>query len=246
MPPSSTAAEQLNQFYAGLGDLRDDFRNKNLNLLICSHLRGTSVLDVGCGAGHFMDAAGRRGFQVEGIEPNAGLIALSRTLYKNAYPVHQTATENVAVLGRRFDNVTMNDVLEHLEDDRAALRAIRAVLNPGGRLIIVVPQHPWLYGQRDASIGHFRRYSKPDLVDRLVAAGFRVMTVRSWNVMGLVPYLLAEKLLRRPLSIGLRGKAAKSPAEKLATILLDRWFATIEHRYSFACGLSLIAVAKMP
>jgi 2-polyprenyl-3-methyl-5-hydroxy-6-metoxy-1,4-benzoquinol methylase len=246
MSPSSSAAQRLNDLYAGLGDLRDDFRNKNLNLLICSLLRGRSVLDVGSGASHFLAAAARHGFVPEGIEPDADLIALSRTLYGDSYTVHPMRAEDLTSLGRSYDNVTMNDVLEHLEDDRAILRAVRTVLNPGGRLVIVVPQHPWLYGQRDASIGHFRRYVRHDLVTKLIESGYRIATVRSWNAMGFLPYMMSEKILRRPLTVGLRGSAPKGPVARLASTLLDRWFALVENRFALPGGLSLICVAELP
>jgi SAM-dependent methyltransferase len=240
----ATASGRLSHLYAELGDLSGDFRNRSLYALICSYLCGDSVLDVGSGAGHFLEVARRSGFRVEGVEPDADLVVRSRTLYGDAHQVHRLPAQDVGSIGRTFDNVTMNDVLEHIEDDRSTLRAIRPLLNAGGRLVIVVPQHAWLYGRRDAGIGHFRRYARRDLVSKLADCGYTVKCARSWNVLGIVPYLASEKLLRRPLSIRLRSGGRKGPVGRVTNSLLRCWFSKIENRFSLPWGLSLICVAE--
>lgn len=64
--------------------------------------------------------------------------------------------------------VTMLDVLEHLDDDRAALREMIRLLRPGGILIITVPALQWLWSDWDVTLHHRRRYHQADLL-RLVS-----------------------------------------------------------------------------
>ncbi len=76
------------------------------------------------------------------------------------------------------------NVLEHLEDDLAALRSLHACLQPGGRLALVVPAHPALYGPMDRMAGHFRRYTRAALRRQLETAGFHVLALRYINPLG--------------------------------------------------------------
>src|SRR3989338_7377722 len=66
---------------------------------------------------------------------------------------------------REFNTVVCLNVLEHIKDDRAAIKNLFQLLEAGGYLILLVPSHPNLYGVIDASIGHFRRYAKDDLLE---------------------------------------------------------------------------------
>jgi len=63
-----------------------------------------------------------------------------------------------------FDSVLYIDVLEHIEDDREELRRASKLLRPGGHLIVLAPAHQFLYSAFDKAIGHYRRYSRRDLV----------------------------------------------------------------------------------
>ncbi|MBO0891863.1 MAG: methyltransferase domain-containing protein, partial [Acidothermales bacterium] len=73
--------------------------------------------------------------------------------------------------GEVFDLVTAFDVVEHIEDDVAALRGLRAALVPGGRLVLTVPAYQLLWSQHDVNNGHYRRYRRAQLADALTRAG---------------------------------------------------------------------------
>src|SRR4029077_684540 len=73
-----------------------------------------------------------------------------------------------------YDTVICLNVLEHVEDDARSLRAILNLLRPGGRLVLLVPALPALYGTLDRALGHYRRYGRRDLQHRLEDAGYRV------------------------------------------------------------------------
>jgi glycosyltransferase involved in cell wall biosynthesis len=79
------------------------------------------------------------------------------------------------------DTVICLNVLEHIEDDAGGLRNIASALRPGGRAIILVPQDQRIYGTLDTVLGHYRRYSEPELRTRMEAAGFQMETVLHFN-----------------------------------------------------------------
>src|ERR1051325_7632121 len=105
---------------------------------------------------------------------------------------HVTAAE-------RLDTVVCLNVLEHIEDDRASLVAMRDLLVPRGRLILLVPSLRVLYGSLDQALGHFRRYVPRELATKLAEAGFRVRHVEYFNLAGVPGWWLTGRVLRRRL-----------------------------------------------
>jgi SAM-dependent methyltransferase len=104
---------------------------------------------------------------------------------------------------RPIDTIVCLNVLEHLEDDAAVLAGFRELLPPGGRLVLQVPNYPALYGSLDEAYGHFRRYSRQAINDRLVAAGFDIVALRYFNPLAIPGWVVSAKILRsRTLSIG--------------------------------------------
>ncbi len=83
--------------------------------------------------------------------------------------------------GLGHDTIVCLNVLEHIEDDGAALRRMRGILKPGGRLLLLVPQCKWLFGSYDRLVGHYRRYDPDDLRGKLEEAGFRVRRLQGFN-----------------------------------------------------------------
>ncbi|MDP9393045.1 MAG: class I SAM-dependent methyltransferase [Actinomycetota bacterium] len=81
------------------------------------------------------------------------------------------------------DLVLAFDVLEHLQDDAAAVAEVRRVLRPGGTYLVAVPADMALWSAHDEAVGHVRRYARPELVDLISSAGLEVQHARSWNVL---------------------------------------------------------------
>jgi SAM-dependent methyltransferase len=153
--------------------------NRFLLDLIARHAAGArSVLDFGAGSGTFAIPCARRGWAITAVEPDHALRAV---LAANA--VH--AVQDVGSLpDRSFDYAYTLNVLEHIERDVEALRALRTKLVPGGRLLVYVPAFPVLMTSMDAKVGHVRRYTRKTLVASVAAAGFHVESVRHADSLG--------------------------------------------------------------
>lgn len=243
---AGTNPEQfLAELYRDLGSQKNDFRNANLLKLIASLVEGESVLDIGCGAGVLLSQLAAHGKRVVGMEPNAEIIKLAARLHPEL-EIHHGLGGDIERLDRQFETVTIIDVLEHIEDDRRQLNQIYNVLQPGGQLVVLVPAFQFLYGRRDASNGHFRRYSRSELVEKLNTAGFLVRSSRYWNALGIAPYWISERLLQRELNLNLRRDQPKGFLKRMLARGLYTWFEQIENRISFGCGLSLICIAQKP
>jgi SAM-dependent methyltransferase len=144
--------------------------------------------------------------------------------------------------GRHLDTVVCLDVIEHLEDDAHALRSFHRVLVPGGRLLLKVPAHPFLYGAVDEASRHFRRYRRAGLAGAIADAGFEVEWVRHMNAAATVPYLVKSRILKRRTNF-----SNSLGAGRLS--LYDRlipWIERVEQRVPPPFGLSLIAVGRKP
>jgi hypothetical protein len=137
----------------------------------------------------------------------------------------------------------MLDVLEHIEDDASQVKKIYEALAPGGQFVVVVPAYQALYGERDRLMGHYRRYSARALRTLLTSHGFRVERLRYWNVLGILPYWFAERVLQKPLEAPLRHGGERGLIKRLAQKALFAWFKVIENPVNFGAGLSIIAVA---
>ena len=139
-----------------------------------------------------------------------------------------------ALAGQRFDTIICLNVLEHVDDDIAALQAMRRLLAPAGRLILLVPALPALYGTMDKALGHHRRYQRGSLTSLLDATGFKVAHVEYFNLAGVPGWWFAGKVLRRRMipAASLKLYDALVPLFKLERLLPWR------------VGQSLIAIGE--
>ncbi len=118
--------------------------------------------------------------------------------HRNIRVAHLYLPNDVQALGgQRFDTAICLNVLEHVDDDISALVAIRGLLAPSGRLVLLVPALPALYGTMDRALGHHRRYKRAGLADLLEATGFRVQHVEYFNLAGIPGWWWAGRVLRR-------------------------------------------------
>jgi len=190
---------------------------------------GGAVLDAGAGTGTFVDLLARDRELVYAVEPDPQAAETLRLRFgglPNVVVFQETAGEiDPDSLPRRPDSIT---------DDLEALRRLHDLLVPEGRLLLLVPAHPALYGEIDRSVAHERRYRKRELRRRLVEAGLAVETLRHVNPVGALGWLYASRLRRRPQvpegSLGLYDRLV--PALRV-----------LDHLH-LPLGLSLWAVAQ--
>jgi SAM-dependent methyltransferase len=98
----------------------------------------------------------------------------------------------------RFDAILYVDVLEHVPNDAAELRAAGQVLRPGGALIVLAPAHGWLYSPFDRAIGHYRRYTRRSLA-AVGPPGFRRLVLRYLDSVGLLASAGNRFVLRKSI-----------------------------------------------
>jgi SAM-dependent methyltransferase len=152
--------------------------------------------------------------------------------------------------GEQFQIVGMFDVLEHIEQDVAALRDVRRMLAPGGAIVITVPAHMSLWSYFDIAAHHARRYSTDELASKLNIAGFDVEYVTQF--MGAI-YPLVWLGRRVKAALGGAGDAMKQTQQELRitpglNTLLDRVLAgeeaLIRGRRKITRGTSILALAR--
>lgn len=192
------------------------------------------VAEVGAGIGTFTErilAAGPERVLVLEPEPSsASLLARRFGADPRVQVAREVLPEAPSLAADNFDLIVCQNVLEHIEDDAAALRAMAAALRSGGRLALLVPAHPRLYGRLDRRYGHHRRYTRPGLAALAEGAGLDVLGMHSFNLLGVPGWWVQN--LRPSARIG-RGSLAAYEA------LLRVW-RPVEDRVAVPWGLSLI------
>jgi len=199
------------------------------------------ILEIGCGTGH--NLAMLAGFgHVDGLELDDEARELSekrlgRKIMRSPLP------ELSEVADKSYDLIGAFDVIEHIDDDQAALAAIATKLKPGAKFVMTVPAHPWMWTAHDVANHHKRRYSKRALRALIDGSPMRLDRIGYFNSL-LFPIAVAERTISK-----LRGKddgnVSLPPAPLNAT--LEAVFAAERYlvgRLPLPPGLSLFAVAS--
>jgi protein-L-isoaspartate O-methyltransferase len=146
----------------------DAFGSSFLLRIVASHL-GERVLEVGAGAGFITCELAKRGRHIVALEPTSEPYSqlVENVASLTNVVVHQQTLQSFvdewSRTGREmptFDSVVYINVLEHIRDDVSELSLAKSVLARGGRVVIVVPAHQWLYSKVDRLTGQVMRYSK--------------------------------------------------------------------------------------
>lgn len=160
---------------------------------------GERVLEFGCGTGtllkHFLAKE-----RLIGIDIDPSLVDYCREAFADHANCEFHSADIVhdeVELDVEPDTVVSLNVIEHIQDDRFALRWLASRLPRGGRMVILVPAHPWIYGELDRAAGHFRRYAKRELVEKIEAAGCSVTDTLYFNAVGFFGWGLNARLLKR-------------------------------------------------
>jgi SAM-dependent methyltransferase len=164
-----------------------------------------SILEIGCSSGFLLHELKEAFPTAEIVGADIVVTPLERLgSALRAVPLIQMDLLCCPLDEGQFDVVVALNVLEHIEDDRLALRQMARLLKPGGTLILEVPQGPGLYDYYDAFLRHSRRYTKKELLDKIRDVG---LTVHCSGAVGFVvfpSFYLVKKLNR--LRYGVRGE----------------------------------------
>ena len=205
---------------------------------------GARILDAGCGSGRNMVELSRRG-TVTGVELSAASAQLARE--RGCGEVIEGSVLEMPFEDAGFELAVSLDVVEHLEDDFAALRELRRVVAPGGVLLVTVPAYQWLWSGHDIINHHHRRYTRRSLQRVAEQAGWRQQRTTYFNSL-LLPVAILLRVLDR---IGTRTTESSLdlwvPPEPLNRLLerpLALEAATIARGGRIPAGLSLLSVFR--
>lgn len=145
------------------------------------------------------------------VEPSANLAAPLKQRFgedENIAIYEETLETHLPkIADETYDSVVLVNVMEHIEDDVAALEGLYRILKPGGHLMLFVPALKFLYSDLDALVGHFRRYQRTELNDRVADAGFDIIVSKYFDVIGVAPWWLLNTKMGatgfNPLLVGI-------------------------------------------
>ena len=162
---------------------------------------GMNVLEVGAGSGNLTQFLVGRANVTALDESQAALdVAARRAGDARLETVIADIADSAAVADlakRGFDTILSSNVLEHIEDDSAAVANMHAILKPRlGHLLLIVPAHARLFGSMDRAAGHYRRYSRAGLTSLVKRAGFSIRRAQYVNVVGAIAWYVNGSILR--------------------------------------------------
>jgi SAM-dependent methyltransferase len=212
-------------------------RRRILSSLIASlGLKQSSrILEIGCGTGGNLEMLSRFG-AVAAMEAEDAARAIAAEKTAGRIDIRDgRCPDRIPFEKGAFDLVCLLDVLEHIDEDLATLRAVRTLLAPGGKALVTVPAYRWLWSEHDEFLHHKRRYTARELRGKAEAAGLAVDMLSYFNTL-LFPLAAAARLLR------LKGTAVPpAPVNRLLQALFgaERF---VVRRLALPFGVSLVAV----
>ncbi len=199
------------------------------------------ILEIGCGTGHNLPMLARFG-AVEAIETDAHARTIATE--RLGRPVGDAPLPDLPGIARgAYDLIAVLDVVEHIADDVAALAAMRDCLAPGGKILIAVPAHAWMWSAHDVVNHHHRRYSKATLDAAIRAAGLIPKKLGYFNSL-LFPLAAAARIAGRLTG---REDSDDSPPPGPVNRLFERIFRLERHlvgRVPMTPGVSIVTLAE--
>lgn len=208
------------------------------------------ALDLGCGTGMNLDHLAR---YARPTGTDFSEEALHFCLERGHTSLAKADAAALPFPDQEFDIITALDVIEHLDDDHAALLELKRVLKPGGLLVVSVPAYKLLWTYWDDILGHRRRYTTGMMQKAMKKAGLRVRKVSYSNTLILAPVVLVRTLksaLQKRAQLGNKSSDPESDFMPVpcwvnsALIRYYRWEARFLRRNSLPFGLSVVCVAE--
>jgi SAM-dependent methyltransferase len=201
---------------------------------------GARVLEIGAGIGTITSllAPGRE--KVVALEVDDFYVRRLKNRFRDQ-PNVEPYLSDVALAdwprlkGERFDSIVLSNVLEHIPDDGGAVQRFAQILSDGGKILILVPALPALFGAMDEAVGHHRRYTMESLRAVLEGNGFDVELIEWMNLVGIPGWFMNSVVLKRRVMPPLQLRLYDQVAPLLARA---------EARVKLPVGMSLFCVAK--
>lgn len=150
------------------------------DLFLAKAEKGIRILDIACAGGPLLQYLNGKGFKaLYGIDLSNTAIAMCRE--RGLTNVEVCDAADTKFRNGTFDFLIASDILEHIEDDERALIEWHRILKKGGKLVVFVPAHKYLWSHHDEQSLHKRRYSKRELLRITKKAGFKIVRVSYWN-----------------------------------------------------------------
>ena len=176
-------------------------------LKLAEQLPKHSLLEIGCGTGALLHDLRKLGFLCEALETSAEAREFASSWHareKPAAPIHSESSPDWV---EKFDLILALEVLEHIEDDAAALSLWTGWLKPGGTLLLSVPAHRKKWRTDDEEAGHFRRYEKAELLALLARQDLQVERFECWGFpLSMILRPLKIRIARRNHRLRLKEK----------------------------------------
>ncbi len=207
---------------------------------------GDHVLEIGCGLGNmtqyliqdakYLLSVDTRREAVDFIKQR---FSISANFNIKCFDIFEEGPKEYSDLA--FDTIVLSNVLEHIKDDLKAILMCYDILRPTcGKLLLLVPAHKFLYGTLDEESGHYRRYSKKDIVKLANESKFKILDLYPFNLTGALGWYLNYCMLKR--------KNTNNTASTFQTTFYDRAIVKpsryFESKIKPQIGLSYTAILK--
>ena len=141
--------------------------NKFVLLLMKRHISEGPILDYGSGLGDFAKQLNDSGYECDGVEID---VEANLESQKKGIKTFYSLTE----VKRLYPTITSLNALEHIENDEKILKNLFNIIQDNGTLVLYLPASMAVWSNMDVEVGHYRRYSKKDIIHKLHSAGFNV------------------------------------------------------------------------
>jgi 2-polyprenyl-3-methyl-5-hydroxy-6-metoxy-1,4-benzoquinol methylase len=239
-------SEAVNQYQLYDLSIRkiDPYGNKKYQFLLneIKNDKALRILNIGSGFGELSNLLAKLGHQITNIEPSTEYIEQSKIIVKSQRLSNVNFVQsNFESFDTKdlFDLVVATDVVEHIQDDISTLSKIKSLLHSDGRAFITVPAFPWLSGNHDKKLNHFRRYTKSSL-KQIIPKGLEIKSLRYFGFTLIPIAILYSKILKKYYPISDNSPLNKNWIIKNALQLLLE----LDARISFPIGTSLILICK--
>ena len=195
--------------------------------------RNDEVLDFGAGVGTLAKIwAGVTGGKTPDcleIDPEYAAI-----LKGQGYNTYQSINE----INKKYDRIYSSNVLEHIENDQQVIIDLYSLLKSGGYISIYVPAFMMLYSADDSAVGHYRRYEKSELIEKVRSAKFEIISCHYSDSIGFFGWLY-----------GKYKKKTESPLNESSLKLYDRFLLPLTKFFDqvgakYILGKNLVITAR--